>query len=122
MKYLAKLNNLTMYLFTFFSEYKDISTSEELVLNTVITINNLSFYNTPGSAITERQIGIARCKYRFYTLLDILLSSRIVTQCSMIDKKYFLYQPFNAFVTGVLGCMHLVHKHATSIHVHICKF
>ncbi|XP_033636012.1 armadillo repeat-containing protein 2-like [Asterias rubens] len=41
-------------------EYKDIRTSEELVLNTVITINNLSFYDVIGSCIVERQAEISR--------------------------------------------------------------
>ncbi|XP_072036074.1 armadillo repeat-containing protein 2-like [Amphiura filiformis] len=41
-------------------DYKDINISEELVLNAVITINNLSYYNIPGSAITERQMDISR--------------------------------------------------------------
>ncbi|XP_013385891.1 armadillo repeat-containing protein 2-like [Lingula anatina] len=34
---------------------KDMSTSEELVLNSVATINNLSFYHVPGSAVVKKQ-------------------------------------------------------------------
>ncbi|XP_030851091.1 armadillo repeat-containing protein 2 [Strongylocentrotus purpuratus] len=41
-------------------ESKDISQNEELVLNALITINNLSFYDIINSAIVERQIQIAR--------------------------------------------------------------
>ncbi|XP_071492029.1 LOW QUALITY PROTEIN: armadillo repeat-containing protein 2-like [Diadema antillarum] len=41
-------------------ESKDIHHSEELVLNALITINNLSFYDIINSAIVERQIQIAR--------------------------------------------------------------
>ncbi|XP_022081750.1 armadillo repeat-containing protein 2-like isoform X2 [Acanthaster planci] len=41
-------------------DYKDVRTSEELVLNTVITINNLSFYDVIGSEIVERRMEISR--------------------------------------------------------------
>ncbi len=34
--------------------------SEELILNTVATINNLSFYNLPSSAVTKRQLPLAQ--------------------------------------------------------------
>lgn len=43
---------------SFISETKEVSTSEELVLNTVATINNLSFYNTKTSAITTLQVRV----------------------------------------------------------------
>ncbi|XP_076078717.1 armadillo repeat-containing protein 2-like isoform X1 [Mytilus galloprovincialis] len=39
-------------------ECKDVQSSEELSLNTVATINNLSFYNTKTSAITDQQMRI----------------------------------------------------------------
>lgn len=39
-------------------ENKDVQTCEELSLNTVATINNLSFYNTKTSAITAQQMRI----------------------------------------------------------------
>lgn len=39
-------------------ETKEVSSSEELVLNTVATINNLSFYNTKTSAITTLQVRV----------------------------------------------------------------
>ncbi|XP_048768043.1 armadillo repeat-containing protein 2-like isoform X2 [Ostrea edulis] len=39
-------------------ESRDVSCSEELVLNTVATVNNLSFYNTKTSAITTLQIRV----------------------------------------------------------------
>ncbi|KAJ8315287.1 hypothetical protein KUTeg_007437 [Tegillarca granosa] len=39
-------------------EVKELSTSEELVLNTVATINNLSYYTTKTSAITAHQIRV----------------------------------------------------------------
>ncbi|XP_038044159.1 armadillo repeat-containing protein 2-like [Patiria miniata] len=41
-------------------DYKNVRTSEELVLNTVITINNLSFYDIIGSEIVERRMEISR--------------------------------------------------------------
>lgn len=41
-----------------FPECKDVQSSEELSLNTVATINNLSFYNTKTSAITDQQMRI----------------------------------------------------------------
>lgn len=43
---------------SFISETKEVSSSEELVLNTVATINNLSFYNTKTSAITTLQVRV----------------------------------------------------------------
>ncbi|XP_077976890.1 armadillo repeat-containing protein 2-like [Glandiceps talaboti] len=39
--------------------YKDVTQSEELVLNTVATINNLSYYGQRNIAINERQLEIA---------------------------------------------------------------
>lgn len=35
-----------------------MSSSEELVLNTVATVNNLSFYNTKTSAINTLQVRV----------------------------------------------------------------
>ncbi|XP_071954692.1 armadillo repeat-containing protein 2-like [Antedon mediterranea] len=37
---------------------KDVNQSEELVLNTVVTINNLAYYNMPGSMVVEKQIDV----------------------------------------------------------------
>ncbi|XP_033741538.1 armadillo repeat-containing protein 2-like isoform X1 [Pecten maximus] len=39
-------------------EYKDIPTSEELVLNTVATINNLSYYSVKTSIISQQQMRV----------------------------------------------------------------
>ena len=44
------------------SECKDIDTSEELVLNTVACINNLSYFNCKNSAVTTHQIRVLECK------------------------------------------------------------
>ena len=40
-----------------------METSEELVLNSIATINNLSYYNIKSSAITRTQLAIAECEY-----------------------------------------------------------
>lgn len=39
-------------------DVKDAASSEELVLNTVATLNNLSFYNDSGSVVQQRQVEI----------------------------------------------------------------
>lgn len=39
-----------------------MSSSEELVLNTVATVNNLSFYNTKTSAINTLQVRVLEGK------------------------------------------------------------
>lgn len=49
-------------LYFFHSETKDVSSSEELVLNTVATVNNLSFYNTKTSAINTLQVRVLEGK------------------------------------------------------------
>ena len=43
-------------------ERKDIGKCEELVLNAVATINNLSYYSVDGSAVTQRRLHITECK------------------------------------------------------------
>ena len=44
------------------SEVKEVSHSEELVLNTVSTLNNLSFYNDAESIVQQRQVQITESK------------------------------------------------------------
>jgi len=44
------------------SEVKEASHSEELVLNTVSTLNNLSFYNDAESVVLQRQVQITESK------------------------------------------------------------
>ena len=43
---------------------KDATNSEELVLNTVATLNNLSFYNDGDSVIQQRQVEITESKLK----------------------------------------------------------
>ena len=52
------------YIIFFFniSEVKEASHSEELVLNTVSTLNNLSFYNDAESIVQQRQVQITESK------------------------------------------------------------
>jgi len=45
-----------------FTEFKDVAVNEELVLNTIVTINNLSFYNVVGSVITNKRLAITERK------------------------------------------------------------
>ena len=40
-----------------------MSVCEELVLNVVATVNNLSFYGIGGSALAKKQLSIADSKY-----------------------------------------------------------
>lgn len=57
---LIAANETCIDLFMQVIESKDIGVNEELVLNALITINNLSFYDIINSAIVERQVQIAR--------------------------------------------------------------
>ena len=59
-------------LFVFFLETKNETNNEELILNTIATVNNLSFYNTKQSAVVKKQLHIAQCRYLFH----------VVHQCS----------------------------------------
>lgn len=43
-------------------DVKDAAHSEELVLNTVSTLNNLSFYNDVDSVVQQRQVEITESK------------------------------------------------------------
>ena len=62
--YWRELGSLYCNVYSFvFSECKDIDTSEELVLNTVACINNLSYFNCKNSAVTTQQIRVLECKY-----------------------------------------------------------
>ena len=51
------------------SDVKEASHSEELVLNTVSTLNNLSFYNDPESIVQQRQVQITQSKSTFLFVL-----------------------------------------------------
>ena len=48
---------------------KDIVREEELVLNSMATVNNLSFYSSPGTAIEDNEVETSRCKSLFYPTL-----------------------------------------------------
>jgi hypothetical protein len=55
-----------LYIFSFlcyFLDTKCIESNEELVLNTVATLNNLSFYQDGNSVVLQRQLDITECKY-----------------------------------------------------------
>ena len=43
------------------SDRKTLQGNEELVLNSMATINNLSYYNTSDSAIRYKQMKLAQC-------------------------------------------------------------
>ena len=51
------------------ADVKDATDSEELVLNTVATLNNLSFYNDTDSVIQNRQVEITKSKSNSTILL-----------------------------------------------------
>ena len=62
----------TIFCFTstifFFSESKEIDSNEELVLNTIATVNNLSYYNVKNSAILLKELHLAKCLLRFLNI------------------------------------------------------
>ena len=47
----------------FIADSRDVTDSEELILNTVATINNLSFYSVKTSVILSQQMQLAECKF-----------------------------------------------------------
>ena len=51
---------------------KEASHSEELVLNTVSTLNNLSFYNDAESIVQQRQVQITESKSTITISLFVL--------------------------------------------------
>lgn len=91
---------------SFISETKEVSSSEELVLNTVATINNLSFYNTKTSAITTLQVR--------------------VLEGTHLDCKMFCYLWANLIQILILNWKRLLHLHVqgkfvTNSHIgHTC--
>ena len=48
-----------------FAERKDVGRCEELVLNAVATINNLSYYFSDHSSIVQRRLHVAECTFLF---------------------------------------------------------
>ncbi|NXQ88684.1 ARMC2 protein, partial [Nyctibius grandis] len=52
-------------------EYKSVDDCEELVINTAITINNLSYYKVKGSAVQDKKLHIAEM------LLKLLMSNNM---------------------------------------------
>ena len=59
---------LTSYFLWIITDVKDANTSEELVLNTVATLNNLSFYNDADSVVQQRQVEITESKLKLYII------------------------------------------------------
>ena len=56
------------------AERKDVTKCEELVLNAVATINNLSFYCIDGSALLTHRLHIANCIYIYLFILYMFLN------------------------------------------------
>jgi len=42
---------------------KDVARCEELILNAVATINNLSYYSCDRSSVTQHRLRIAECMF-----------------------------------------------------------
>ena len=57
------MRRLKCFLLVLFPECKDIEMSEELVLNTVACINNLSYFNCKNSAVITHQIRVLEGTY-----------------------------------------------------------
>lgn len=56
------VNRIISYFLWIFTDVKDALVSEELVLNTVSTLNNLSYYNSAESVVQQRQVEITESK------------------------------------------------------------
>ena len=63
---------MVYHFFLNISEVKEASHSEELVLNTVSTLNNLSFYNDAESIVQQRQVQITESKSTITISLFVL--------------------------------------------------
>lgn len=56
------VNRIISYFLWIFTDVKDALVSEELVLNTVSTLNNLSYYNSAESVVQQRQVEITESR------------------------------------------------------------
>ena len=50
-----------------FIDVKDITGHEELILTTMVAMNNLCFYSSPGTAMEDNEVETSRCKYLYFT-------------------------------------------------------
>ncbi|KAL4233349.1 Armadillo repeat-containing protein 2 [Mactra antiquata] len=79
---LVASNNVCVELLVKILDYKDIETSEELVLNTVACINNLSYFNCKTSAITAHQIRVVDC------LMKLLLAESMMKSIVEVSRVF----------------------------------
>ena len=70
-----QLHIVTVILFLFYLEVKDFTNSEELVLNTIATINNLSYYTEENTALAMKRNTVTQCMMCFLNVQNILLLS-----------------------------------------------
>ncbi|XP_052807595.1 armadillo repeat-containing protein 2-like isoform X2 [Mya arenaria] len=63
-------------------DYKDVETSEELVLNTVACINNLSYFSDKSSAITHHQIRLCDC------LMKLILAENMMKSIVEVSRVF----------------------------------
>lgn len=63
-------------------ECKDIESSEELVLNTVACVNNLSYFNCKNSAVTTHQIKIVQC------LMKLVLAESMMKSIVEVSRVF----------------------------------
>ncbi|XP_045197949.2 armadillo repeat-containing protein 2-like isoform X2 [Mercenaria mercenaria] len=63
-------------------ETKDIESSEELVLNTVACINNLSFFNCKNSAVTTHQMKLVDC------LMKLVLAESMMKSIVEVSRVF----------------------------------
>ena len=68
-------------------ECKDVTASEELVLNTLVTLHNLSFYSVANSQVTNKSLTIAECKY-IMELISLVYWTWESTCLPSIDVEY----------------------------------
>ncbi|KAM9316634.1 armadillo repeat-containing protein 2 [Gastrophryne carolinensis] len=61
---LASDDNCVLYLMKIL-EYKAIDECEELVINTLATLSNLSFYENDNSAITKKRLDLSKLLFKF---------------------------------------------------------
>ena len=49
-------------IFIYYTDVKDLTGNEELVLTTMVAMNNLSFYSSPGTVMDDNEVETSRCK------------------------------------------------------------
>ncbi|CAI9556625.1 unnamed protein product [Staurois parvus] len=103
-KYLAADQNCISRLIHIL-EYKLIDECEELVINTVATLNNLSFYENDSSTVTKRRLEISKLMFK------LLLSNNMdgILEAARVFGNLSHYQDVRDFIVENSGMSNAMH-------------